>query len=81
MVELNSQKLQKVWYNGKLEEGNLIISITWLAKLESNSIKNFFVSHNRRVDQDEAMDKLSQKMNAKIKYEYSMQDDRHLNWL
>lgn len=52
LVELNSQKLSKVWYNGKLEEGNLIISITWLAKLESKSIKNFFISHNRRVNQD-----------------------------
>lgn len=29
---MNAPKLEKIWYNGKLEDGNIINSITWVAK-------------------------------------------------
>lgn len=78
---MNSPNLEKIWYNGNLEDGNIVVSITWLAKLESKKLKSFIIQHNQRINEDEAHKKMEQKFEGPLKDRYVMQDDRLLNWL
>lgn len=40
--------------NGKVEDGNIIISINWIAKLQTNKLKALLIEHHRRIEQTEA---------------------------
>lgn len=45
LTELKAKKLSFIWLNGKLEDGNIICSMNWVAKVESSVIKQIFNSH------------------------------------
>jgi hypothetical protein len=40
--------------NGKVEDGNIIISLNWVAKLQTRKLKTLLIEHHRRIEQSEA---------------------------
>lgn len=53
LTQLAAPKLAKIWLNARLENnGNAIVSISWLAKLQSTRLSTVIVGHRARIEQE-----------------------------
>jgi hypothetical protein len=56
-------RLEKIWFNGKIEVGNVIGSVAWLAKLESHKLKTLLFEHEDGFVQNKVMEAIERKVN------------------